>query len=197
MKDGLLARIVFRIRHSFNMGKRAETAWFRLLGADIGVNTFVHRCRMTWPHQVKIGPNCVLESYISFKFDGIYKPGPSIVIEENTFIGTGVEFNIRKSIRIGSSGLIASGCRFIDGDHCFKDLDVPMRNQAHTDLGIVIEDDVWVGANAVVLKGVTIGQGAIIAAGAVVNRSVPPFEIWGGVPAKQIGSRISSPALKV
>lgn len=54
---------------------------------------------------------------------------------------------------------------------------------------IVIVADVWIGANAVILRGVTIGRGAIVAAGAVVTRSVPEFEIWGGVPAKKLGVR--------
>lgn len=54
----------------------------------------------------------------------------------------------------------------------------------------VIEDDVWIGANVVILKGVVIGKGSVIAAGAVVNKNVPPYEIWGGVPAKFIKKRI-------
>lgn len=54
----------------------------------------------------------------------------------------------------------------------------------------IIEDGVWIGANVVVLRGVRIGEGAIIGAGAVVNKDIPPFEIWGGVPAKFIKKRI-------
>jgi maltose O-acetyltransferase len=53
----------------------------------------------------------------------------------------------------------------------------------------VIEDEVWIGANVVVLRGVRVGRGAIIAAGAVVTRDVPPMEIWGGLPARRIGER--------
>ena len=52
-----------------------------------------------------------------------------------------------------------------------------------------IEDEVWIGANVVVLKGVNIGKGAIIAAGAVVTKNIPPMEIWGGVPASFIKKR--------
>ena len=54
---------------------------------------------------------------------------------------------------------------------------------------IVLEDDVWLGVNAVVMDGVTIGQGAIVGAGAVVTHDVPPFTIVGGVPARIIGRR--------
>lgn len=56
---------------------------------------------------------------------------------------------------------------------------------------IKIGDDVWVGANVTILKGVEIGQGAIIAAGSVVNKSVEPFSIVGGVPAKKIAERFT------
>ena len=54
---------------------------------------------------------------------------------------------------------------------------------------IVIGDHVWVGANAVILKSVQISLGGVVAAGAVVTKSIPPNEIWGGVPAKKIGER--------
>ena len=54
---------------------------------------------------------------------------------------------------------------------------------------IKIADDVWLGANVIVLKGVTIGRGAIVGAGAVVTKSIPEYEIWAGVPAKKLGVR--------
>lgn len=56
----------------------------------------------------------------------------------------------------------------------------------------VVEDDVWIGFGATVIGGVTIGKGAVIAAGSLVNKSVPPCEIWGGVPAKKIRDRFTS-----
>jgi acetyltransferase-like isoleucine patch superfamily enzyme len=64
-----------------------------------------------------------------------------------------------------------------------------MNKQEGFEAPITIEDDVWIGVNAVILKGVTIGKGAIIGAGAVVTKFVPPYEIWGGIPAKKIGQR--------
>ena len=60
------------------------------------------------------------------------------------------------------------------------------------DEDVFIEDDVWVGANSTILKGVRIGRGAIIAAGAVVNKDVPPYTIVGGIPAKVISLRFKN-----
>jgi virginiamycin A acetyltransferase len=62
---------------------------------------------------------------------------------------------------------------------------------------IVIEEDVWVGANSIILGGVTIGRGSIIAAGSVVNNDVPPYSVAGGVPAKFIKKRFSDESIKI
>ena len=114
--------------------------------------------------------------------------GPAIVLKDRVFIGLGCEFNIDHGVKIGSDSLIASGCRFVDHDHGMK-IGVPMREQKSWGKSITIGDDVWLGCNVVVLSGVSIGDGAIVAAGAVVTKSILPMEIWGGVPAKKIGDR--------
>ena len=92
-------------------------------------------------------------------------------------------------VRCGDGVRIASHVTIVGFNHGFDDPDVPIHTQKHESLGIVIEDDVWIGANAVVLDGVTIGKGAVIAAGAVVSRDVPPLAIAGGVPAKVVRYR--------
>jgi acetyltransferase-like isoleucine patch superfamily enzyme len=167
-----------------------RTAWWRMLGMRIGAGTLLPRVHVTWPHQVSLGANCHLEHDIYFKFDGIYAPGPSIVIADRVFLGFGCEFNARRRIEIGPDALIASGCKFIDHDHGTARRDIPMNQQTDgAEAEIVIGADVWLGANVVVLKGVRIGRGAIVAAGAIVTKDVPEFEIWGGVPARRIGAR--------
>ncbi len=60
------------------------------------------------------------------------------------------------------------------------------------DQDVIIDDDVWVGSGAIILKGVRVGRGSIIAAGAVVNKDVPPYSIVGGVPARKIGTRFGN-----
>lgn len=162
--------------------------WYFLQGMRVGSNTTLSSIKVTWPHQVSIGNSCNLEHNIHLKFDGIWKNGPSIIIKDNVFIGTGCEFNIRKQIIVGNDSLIASGCKFIDHDHGVA-INELMRKQHGPEQEIIIGNNVWLGCNVVVLKGVHIEDGAVVAAGAVVTKSIPPNEIWGGVPAKRIGSR--------
>lgn len=193
--NSFLARAVFRSRAlTAQMMAFVRTVRWRLLGMRIGDGTLLPRIFVTWPHQVSLGSNCTLERGIYFKFDGIWQPGPSLVIGDSVFIGTGCEFNFRRKIDIGSYCLIGSGSRFIDHDHGTARREVPMATQTGGgEAPIVLEEDVWLGANVIVLKGVRIARGAIVAAGAVVTTDVPAFEIWGGVPARKLGERSGAP----
>jgi len=93
-------------------------------------------------------------------------------------------------IRLGASVLVAGQCYIGGGRYETERLDVPMMKQGMYTRGpVIIGDDVWIGAAARVLDGVTVGRGAIIGAGAVVTRDVPAYAIAAGVPAKVIGRR--------
>ena len=185
----MLYKIIYILKRQINRIKNA--VYKRLLkinGATIGKNTLLAKLTLTWPHKVSIGKNCILEDNIFFKHDGPHSHGKSIFIGNDVFIGANCEFNIKKKIIVGNNTLIASGCKFIDHDHGTLKCEL-MRIQIGPEEDIIIDEDVWIGANAVILKGVNINKGAIIAAGAIVNKSVPAYEIWGGVPAKKIGER--------
>ena len=184
-------KVCFRLRHNVWGGLLStwRKFYFRAQGMQVGRGTHLGRLAANWPHQVKIGAACIFEDDVTLKFDGIWQPGAAIQIGDHCFIGRDVEFNIRKKISIGDHALIASGSRFIDHDHGIAKQFL-MREQPGTDSFIEIGVDCWIGANVVVLKGVQIGDGAIIAAGAVLTKTVPPYEIWAGVPAKKIGSRV-------
>lgn len=159
-----------------------------LRGFKSGIGTHVYNCHFTWPHQVLLGDNCKVEHGVYFHYDGIYSEGPSIIIGNNVFIGNLTEFNISKKITVGDNCLIASGCKFVDHSHGFK-LDMLINSQKGSREEIIIESDVWLGCNAIILEGVKIGQGAIIGASSLVNKSIPANEIWAGIPAKKIGER--------
>lgn len=106
---------------------------------------------------------------------------------------------LNKNVRFGSSGdapftmgdnvMVGPNVVMDTSRHVIDRTDVPMKAQGLTYAPIVIEDDVWIGANAVITCGVTLGKGCVVGAGAVVTKDVSPFAIVGGVPAKVIGNR--------
>jgi acetyltransferase-like isoleucine patch superfamily enzyme len=92
-------------------------------------------------------------------------------------------------LEIGNGVRIAAGTVIIPSNHVFSDPKIPIYRQGNASKGIRIGDDVWIGANCTILDGVHLGNGAVIAAGAVVNKDVEPFSIVGGVPAHLIKRR--------
>lgn len=95
------------------------------------------------------------------------------------------------ALKIGSFVMIGPNCNIITANHGFSDSSRPMMFQGVVSGPVEIGDDVWLGANAVILPNVKIGRGAIIGANAVVTDNVPAFAIVGGVPAKLIKYRFS------
>ncbi|MBV8731891.1 MAG: acyltransferase [Acidobacteriia bacterium] len=92
-------------------------------------------------------------------------------------------------ISIGDHTIIGAYSYIISANHCFESREIPIQDQGFQGAPITIGEDVWIGTHVVILPGVTIGKGAIIAAGSIVNRNVPAYQIWGGVPARFIKER--------
>ena len=161
-----------------------------LRGTKVPFSAKISFFQINWPHQLSIGQNCTFENNLVFKYDSIWRKGPNIIIGDNVFIGRNTEFNISERISIGNDCLIASNCKFIDHDHGFSHVNKPIRIQEPKISPIIIEDNVWIGTSCIILKGVTIGSGSIIGAGSLVNRNVPPNEIWCGSPASQKKKRV-------
>ena len=97
-------------------------------------------------------------------------------------------------IRIGDGVLIAGHTSINTVSHHAERVDIPISEQGTEIAPVVIHDDVWIGLNAVILQGVTIGRGAIIGAGAVVTRDIPAWSVVCGVPAKVVRSRLDDVA---
>lgn len=115
--------------------------------------------------------------------------GGDIEIGDSTSLGSYTQVNGPGFVRIGRDCLIASYCTFNAGNHIFSDRSRPIYMQGMTHKGITVEDDCWLGNGVRVLDGVTIGRGSVIGAGAVVTKSIPPYSIAVGVPARVIGQR--------
>lgn len=116
--------------------------------------------------------------------------GGSISIGENCTINPYSILYGGGGLSIGNGVRIAAHCVIVASNHNFADPDCYIYTQGETKEGIVIEDDVWIGAGVRVLDGVTIAKGTVVAAGAVVTKSTEPYSIVGGVPAKKISSRL-------
>jgi maltose O-acetyltransferase len=112
---------------------------------------------------------------------------------EDVRIGNNVQINERSRLRnveIGNDVMIAPDVYVLHSGHCFDTRERSMRFQAEKYFPpTVIEDDVWLGARAIIMPGRRIGRGAIVAAGAVVVKDVPRYTIVGGNPAKEIKIR--------
>lgn len=118
----------------------------------------------------------------------------NIEVGDNVSIGSGALFLATESkIFLGNKVLFGPNVMIIGGNHNTSAVGEFMydvhNKRPYDDQDIVFEDDIWVGAGAIILKGVHVGRGAIIAAGAIVNRDIPPYTVVGGVPAKIIGTR--------
>lgn len=137
----------------------------------------------------KCGRGVIFSPYDHFTYD-------TIELGDDVTIGFGASFiATESSITIGNKVMFGPNVTIRGGNHNTSIIGKYMydvhEKRPDDDLPIVIEDDVWVGTNVTILKGVRVSRGSIIAAGAVVNRDVSPYSIVGGVPAKLIKMRWS------
>jgi acetyltransferase-like isoleucine patch superfamily enzyme len=114
--------------------------------------------------------------------------GAQIKLEDDCWLNHHVEIVAMGSVRVGSFSRVGPHVYLIDHDHQTKKGEM-IRSQDYRIAEVAVGRDCWIGARAMLLRGVAVEDGAVIAAGAVVTRSVPKDEIWGGVPAKKIGAR--------
>lgn len=129
------------------------------------------------------------------------KVHPTVVIRQGERVSIGAHCLINHNnvlqagksvgrIIIGDYVQTGPGVMMFAFNHSIDDIEVPSILQDYYDGDIIIEDDVWIGAGSIILAGVTIRKGAVIAAGSVVNKDVEGYAIYGGIPAKKIKSRI-------
>lgn len=117
-------------------------------------------------------------------------PGRNLVIEDDVDLAKDVLITTGGGVNIGKRTLIGYRTQIISADHTIPPIGEPFPISGDKFGQINIENDVWIGANCIITAGVTIGEGAVIAAGSVVTKDVCPFYIVGGVPAKLIKKRV-------
>lgn len=144
---------------------------------------------------IEIGDRVSIDSFVKIKPAG---GAGDLRIGASTTINSGCVFYTGNGIVIGRRCAIAANCTFAPVNHAVDDRNAPIIAQGFMPSrgGIHIEDDVWIGANVVVLDGAVLRRGCVVGAGSVVRGEIPPFAICVGAPARVIryrGSPIAAP----
>ncbi len=170
----------------------------------------IKRLRYALEGQIKLHPKCLIEPQaeliinIHSEREYVIEVGKGTVIKNYARIcprsgyieiGEGCSINPfcvllgYGGITIGNNVRIASNTTLTAFNHIFKNLEMKIKHQGNKCQGIIVEDDVWIGAGVRVLDGVTIGKGSVVGAGSVVTRDIPPYSVFAGVPARVIKDR--------
>jgi acetyltransferase-like isoleucine patch superfamily enzyme len=196
-----LTRPVFRVAYRFHVFVRESWIWLRRFFWNEPL--FRSQCESVGPGfqmeempyisgtgRILIGEGVRLSGKPSITFGRQGDSGlPELVIGDESFIGHMCAFSIGRSIRIGKHCLLAGGVSVLDMDG--HPVDAAQRRAGEPTppdaiAPVVIGDDVWIGGGALILKGVTIGERAIVAARSVVTKDVPPDTVVAGNPARVV-----------
>lgn len=197
--DGVV-RPLFALLYALHVALREGLAWllrfcwyeplFRSQCVVVGAGFQMEQLPyMQGRGRIVLGSQVRLSGKPNILFSNVLHEQPEFVVGDHTFIGHACGFNIGESVRIGQHCLLASGVQLYDFDGHPTDA---ARRRANEPSGrenikpVVIGDDVWVGAAAFILKGVTIGDRSIVAARSVVTRDVPPDTLVAGNPARPV-----------
>ena len=195
LRPHLMYKLCYNINMSFQLRKHLKFTLINRLRSIIykkrlgflGSEVFIDKnvSLMRYPQNISVNNLVVIKEGARIC---CCNEAAKISIGERTAIGYHTFVFASENIEIGTDCMIGPFVYIVDSDHGI-DKSKPMNQQPNHTASITIRNDVWIGTGANILKGVNIGEGAVIAAGAVVKDNVPPYEIWGGVPAKKISER--------
>lgn len=180
-------------------------------GVNVGKSFRIHgRLKLTiagLPKNISIGNNVFFNGDIDIR----NRENGKILFEDNVYVDTDCRFiaannaelifresceiglncliNAGASVEIGKMSMVAGYCTFQSSNHGITK-GIPIKNQQHTLEKIFIGEDVWIGASAIILPGVTIESGAVIGAQSVVTKNISSNKVAVGIPAKEVSSRI-------
>jgi len=140
---------------------------------------------------IKLGNRVTIGKYAIIRPSNIYGGpiGEGLTMGDNSNIGPYNYIGCSGKITIGNNVMLAPRVSIYAENHVFDHPEILIRDQGVEKKEVIIEDDCWLAANSIILAGVTIGQGSIVAAGSVVTENVPAYSVVAGVPAKFIKSR--------
>lgn len=137
---------------------------------------------------IAIGAHSVIDSFVKIKPAG---GNGNLVIGEHVVINSGCVLYTGQGIRIGNHVAIAANCTLAPVNHAYQERSRLIREQGFLPGrgGIVIEDDVWIGANCVLLDGAVLRRGCVVGAGSLVRGELAPYTVYGGQPLRVLGER--------
>lgn len=139
---------------------------------------------------VQFGNNVMVGRYTTIECTGVVRAlGSGLKVGNNSNFGDYNYIGVRGFVIIGNDVLFGSRVSIHAENHNYERKDIPIRSQGESRLGVIIEDDCWIGSGAIILDGVTIHHGSVVAAGSVVTKDVPDYSVVAGVPAKVIKRR--------
>lgn len=138
--------------------------------------------------RIVIGDGVMIDSFVKIKPAG---GSGDVLIGRNSFINSGVVIYSGNGVQIGEDVLVAANCTFAPVSHEFRSRDMKIVEQRFRPGrgGIVVEDDVWIGANCVILDGAILRRGCVVGAGSLVKGELEPYSINAGNPIQKIGCR--------
>ena len=182
MLDRIAMGVWRRVRRGWLQARYPRASWGR--GCDVRAGLQLKLARGA---QLRVGEKCVLDRDATVECTGVLRIGARSIFGHHCTLAA------KQSLLIGEDCLIAEMVSIRDHDHRFDDFDVPIREQGASCAPTRIGNNVWLAARVVVTKGVTIGDGAIVGAGAVVTRDIPAGAIAAGVPARVLKMRPGAP----
>ncbi|MNK96710.1 putative acetyltransferase [compost metagenome] len=139
---------------------------------------------------ISLGSNVTIQRDSILVCTGVIRRlGVGITIGDNVGINARVYLGGQGGIEIGKDVIIGPSVKIFSENHKYNRTDLEIKDQGETRKGVKIGNDCWIGAGAIILDGVTIDEGCVVAAGSVVTKSFPAFVVIGGVPAKIIRKR--------
>lgn len=138
--------------------------------------------------RIVVEEGVVIDAFVKIKPSGGVG---DVFIGSNSVINSGCVLYTGNGIRIGTGVAVAANCTFAPTNHEYSRRDITIRRQGFKPSkgGIVVGDDVWIGANCVLLDGAIIGDGCVIAAGSLVSGILEPYGVYGGNPIRKLGER--------
>jgi acetyltransferase-like isoleucine patch superfamily enzyme len=141
--------------------------------------------------KIILGNRVTIGKYAIIRPGNLYggEPGEGLVVGDHSNIGPYCYIGCSGHISIGNNVMISPRVSIYAENHVFDNTDTPIKIQGVKKEKVVIEDDCWIASNSILLAGVTIGKGSVVAAGSVVTQDVPPYSVVAGVPARVIKNR--------